>query len=554
MNEQSEISSSSKEINSQNNYKYDKYGFIQVDSIEDLLYDKFNCYMNNKNNEFNSITSKRKIKRTFGINNTRNKDKSMKLVLNINNKEKKIYKINPFESKSIDSIKNNINKESNNNINKNNNFIKNKKNEILINNKGENETSKKNNRYDNYTNNNNNINENGQFTFRNEEKKNNSKNNDNNIKKINKNKNLIKSQDFPYREESEKNKPKNNDIKGISKLKITNKNDIFFSQPVVSPCVMSKIHKNAKTSILSPNKNKNNYTKKSILTWPNSTLCYFNRSNKIINVNIHIPQHNPVNKRYFCTKQIISDNHKAKDNSNNIIIKIINPKHSPYKYSKIDVKTSTLGNKGTSKAKSFLFKLKDNNKQKKVKIKNISPIKNHRTLKNLSRSKCLKNKEIVNAMNHSNNKEKNNKIKAKSKSKSKSKSKAKSKSKSKSKQKEKEIKPECISLNRRRKFGDKIYKNIMKKNKENSFNNGFRISIKTKFSNNVYNKYRRFIGNKEESNNDENDIYNNKYPLIRKIYGENNKNKSTSFVNEEAHYKNNNNRNELFPAINSYFH
>ena len=31
MNEQSEISSSSKEINSQNNYKYDKYGFIQVD-------------------------------------------------------------------------------------------------------------------------------------------------------------------------------------------------------------------------------------------------------------------------------------------------------------------------------------------------------------------------------------------------------------------------------------------------------------------------------------------------------------------------------------------
>ena len=294
---------------------------------------------------------------------------------------------------------------------------------------------------------------------------------------------------------------------------------------MVSPCVMSKIHKNAKTSILSPNKNKINHTKKSMLTWPNSTLCYFNRSNKIINVNIHISQQNPVNKLYFCTKQIISDNHKAKDNSNNIIIKIINPKHSPYKYSKIDVKTSTLDNKGTSKAKSFLFKLKDNNKQKKVKIKNISPIKNHRILKNLSRSKCLKNKEIVNAINLSTNKEKNNKIKAKSKSKSKSKSKAKSKSKSKSKQKEKEIKPECISLNRRRKFGDKIYKNIMKKNKENSFNNGFRISIKTKFSNNVYNKYRRFIGNKEENNNDENDIYNNKYPLIKKIYGENNKNK-----------------------------
>ena len=37
MNEQSESSSSSLQVNSQNNYKYDEYGFIQVNSIEDLL-------------------------------------------------------------------------------------------------------------------------------------------------------------------------------------------------------------------------------------------------------------------------------------------------------------------------------------------------------------------------------------------------------------------------------------------------------------------------------------------------------------------------------------
>ena len=48
MNEQSESSSSSLQVNSQNNYKYDEYGFIQVNSIEDLLYDKFNNHMENR--------------------------------------------------------------------------------------------------------------------------------------------------------------------------------------------------------------------------------------------------------------------------------------------------------------------------------------------------------------------------------------------------------------------------------------------------------------------------------------------------------------------------
>ena len=29
------------------NYKYDEYGFLKVNSLEDLLYDKFNKYMEN---------------------------------------------------------------------------------------------------------------------------------------------------------------------------------------------------------------------------------------------------------------------------------------------------------------------------------------------------------------------------------------------------------------------------------------------------------------------------------------------------------------------------
>ena len=31
----------------QYNYKYDEYGFLKVNSLEDLLYDKFNKYMEN---------------------------------------------------------------------------------------------------------------------------------------------------------------------------------------------------------------------------------------------------------------------------------------------------------------------------------------------------------------------------------------------------------------------------------------------------------------------------------------------------------------------------
>ena len=134
MNEQSESESSSVQVNSQNNYKYDKYGFVLVNSIEDLLYDKFNYYTGkeldiiknkkgkNDNGNINRNYINNPIKR--GKRTKENIDKSMKIVLNINNKEKKIFKINPNDSKSIDTmtINDKDTDSRNNRTNKNNKY------------------------------------------------------------------------------------------------------------------------------------------------------------------------------------------------------------------------------------------------------------------------------------------------------------------------------------------------------------------------------------------------------------------------------------------------
>ena len=152
MNEESE--SSSLQVNSQNNYKYDKYGFVLVNSIEDLLYDRFNYYTGKeldikKNKKEKKDTGKIVNSNRNFINNPikrgkrdkENIDKYMKIVLNINNKEKKVFKINPNDSKSIDTITINDkeadlrNYKANKNINNNKyynkkekNFYKNKEN------------------------------------------------------------------------------------------------------------------------------------------------------------------------------------------------------------------------------------------------------------------------------------------------------------------------------------------------------------------------------------------------------------------------------------------
>jgi hypothetical protein len=274
---------------------------------------------------------------------------------------------------------------------------------------------------------------------------------------------------------------------------------------------------------------------------------------------------NVTNKNYFCTKQIVDSNNikniqtkrlsnsSVNKDSSNIIIKIVNPENSPFKYGKINIRTGS-GHKSNSKNKSYIFKIRGN-RDKKNGIKKIL-FKNNSAL---SRSKCLKNKEIRSALN----------IK-------------KLKSKSKHKKKEK-MSPECITLKRRRRFGDKIYKKIMKK--KALFNpQEYKISIKTKFRNNLLDNYKMFKNNdkKEEEkimrNNSMNrfDLKNNNkillYPYIKKtVNDENFKNRSIPLISDQKsfsnfntigkynlHYNNikinNNNDFQNFPAINSYFH
>ena len=575
MNEQSESSSSSIQVNSRNNYKYDKYGFVLVNSIEDLLYDKFNDQ--DKKEKKENKTQKTKKHNRNHYNSGRNyqnlfknrDDKTVKIVLNINNKEKKEFKINPNDSRSIESMTIKEKETDTKNDNKIKNIIKEK-------------TNKRSNKKDNE------IKENSdddEFTFCEEE----------NEKGINKKKKINKDGVNSQGEEEEENENDLNEtdinrkklgMKSLKQIK-TKKKFYHYSQPILSPCYMTKIRKmnhNIKQAIPKGNrtfitktyendkKEKEKKNKKLILTWPNSSICYFNRSNKIINVNIHIPLQNVTNKNYFCTKEIIDSNKikllkrdsksisDANKEPSNIIIKIVNPDVSSYRYGKINIKTGSDKN-SKSKNKSYVFKIKQT--KGKNNLKNIL----FNSKDPLTRSKCLKNKEIIKAL--------------------------KKKKKSKSKKKKEKKSPECITLKRRRKFGDKIYKKIMKK-KAQFPPPEYQISIKTKFKNNPMDNYRSIEVKKEDEklirnhsinkydslNKNNNNII---YPSIRKMmYDENTKNKSISYIKDQKfnfnshnfgsnynnftnngnfNYNNNNNLNynyndnsQNFPAINSYFH
>jgi hypothetical protein len=234
------------------------------------------------------------------------------------------------------------------------------------------------------------------------------------------------------------------------------------NEPDVSQ-IIPKTNRTFFTKTYDTNKKKN---RTKILTWPNSTLCYFYKNNKIIHMNIQIPLQNVINKNYFCTKQITHTNEKnlvpktpVSPVSPNVVIKIINPENSPYKYGKINIKARS-GKNSNSIQKTYLFKIRENKKNK-----NILSDK-------LSKSNCFRNVEIIKALN-------------------------KKTKKSKSKKKKEIISPECIALKRRKKFGDKIYKKIMQKN-SSVYPSEYKISIKTKFRNNVLNNKRKLELEKEE--------------------------------------------------------
>ncbi len=559
MNEESE--SSSIQANSQNNYKYDKYGFVLVNSIEDLLYDKFNYYTGkeldiiknkkgkNDNGNINRNYINNPIKR--GKRTKENIDKSMKIVLNINNKEKKIFKINPNDSKSIDTMTiNDKDTDSRNNRTNKNNKYYNKKDK------------------------------NDKFLYSGEEdEKNDNIDNIKKMKKMLKNKNSKRPSDSQYLEnisETEDEFNNYNDRKDTKKLSPKNmkknntktKNNFCHCLPVLYPCVISKnrkmnpnikeIPKINREFITKEYENENrNERNKKIMSWPNSTICYFNRSNKIINVNIQIPMQSIINKNYFCTKQIINPNNPNNTNNintigqkrlskdasqNEVIIKILNPEKSPFKYGIINIKARSEKNLN-SKDKKYVFKIRGK-KDKKNKIK-------HNLFKNkssLSRIKCLKNEEIRNALN-------------KKKSKSKSKSNI-------------VIEKECPKFNTLKcnKKQSKLTKKLVRK-KNSAYPKEYRISIKTLFRNNLLNNQVKPKIEKEEEklirNNSMNKFNKNMiYPYIRRDSNfENNKNKSLSYINKQKErysaYRNqskynpnlfNKNYDKMFPAINSYFH
>ena len=550
--------SNNSQINSQNNYKYDQYGFVLVNTIEDLLYDRFN---NNMENDYNDINNKKDKKYNGNCNNLmrncksidinkkakKHNDKSMRLVLKINNKDRKAFKIYPNDSRSIESItlkekesdiKNNYTKESS----------RKKKDLKKYRKKDDNKKNSKKKIKRVFDNNNEN---NDEFTFNEEENEEDSYNNKTKRKKImTKKKTRKKETESPLEDEEEE---ESDDEEEESDTEINRKKKLgIISRPILSQCIMTKTRMSeSENSLVIPKANMNFITKTyensgkkkraKILTWPNSTLCYFYKNNKIIHMNIQIPLHNVKNKNYFCTKQITDTNDKLllpkTPVSPNVVIKIINPENSPYKYGKINIKARS-GKDSSPIQKTYLFKIRGNKPKKNT----ISDCQDK-----LSKSNCFKNVEIIKALNE--------------------------KKKSKSKKKKEIISPECIALKRRRKFGDKIYKKMMQK----VYPAEYKISIRTKFRNNVLNNKRLLESKKEEEKflvkNNSMNAYNNiktnknikniKYPSIRRmILDENNKNKIPSFIKDPkfnfsfqtlGRY-NSNNISQNFPAINSYFH
>jgi len=139
----------SEEINSKNNYIYDGYGFLLVNSVEDLLYDKFNdCMENfidvqqNKNNKkketeknksnfnikYQSNSSKRKMGIYMNYNNNINKlknyhkDKSRSMIMGLTKEKNNLLKNNkiPSSCDKNDYINSKNNNSNNSIINKDN--------------------------------------------------------------------------------------------------------------------------------------------------------------------------------------------------------------------------------------------------------------------------------------------------------------------------------------------------------------------------------------------------------------------------------------------------
>jgi len=384
-----EYESDSEIINSKNNYKFDNYGIVMADSIEDLLYDKYyytkkrkKNYSNSSNkessesvkkengsnednikneidkqkennlndsdndnninkekekeNKMNEIEKNKgknlKIMRCkdFEIKNTNNNDKNkkIKIIFNVNNKEKKEIEINPFDTNLIKNV--NI-KAKDRDLN-NKNEYKNVKNNREIENKGvKNNIESKNKKSLFYNEKINNKDKDIKKRFSIDKmklKKYNSKNEllkiDSKGKEYTSNiRNAIKNKNMKENTKNENNHIIKLNVNLIKKKK--NKKYLIHNIPISSQCYIEKIRKNKNVlfhkaipklnrvfitkSYIKKERDTNNKIKtknKNILNIPNSSMCYFTKKFRIINIYSHIPLQNVVNNFYFSTKEIIN--------------------------------------------------------------------------------------------------------------------------------------------------------------------------------------------------------------------------------------------------------
>ena len=316
-------------------------------------------------------------------------------------------------------------------------------------------------------------------------------------------------------------------------IKKNKKNSL--NKPHISACYITKIRKDNNFIIrfqkiipkkkrvfiskkYSTIKKKSNRKNKKLLVPPKSTICYFQKNNKIINIKTHSIFQTVVNAHFFVTKELIKN---KKENNIHIINKKVIEKNTT-RLKTNNMSTNISVKLENHKKQSFLFNKNDKNNLQTsryeiscsdINKKNNSnqviypPIEKKEKLNESKYEKnigcIIKNHMIREALNKSNKKKKSIKII--------------------------KLKP-------------KPEKQIFSQtNTEKKLSKEYKIPIKNKFKNNMMNNYKMFDLLR---NNGKNTIF----PIKRKIYSEKNKNKSMSYIKEQ-NYENY----LFFPAIDSYF-
>ena len=578
--------SNSEEINSENNYKFDNYGIVMADSIEDLLYDKYNIrnhgYKNNNINDNESFSDYSESDNINSDNNSKD-NKYNENQTKINNKE---FNNNKYKVRNYNENINSEQKYKNSNYNGFKNGKKNNSNE-------------------------------------NNNEKNKNFNNINQIK-------VIKGKDLQIIN-NDINKPKNEEIKIILNLKDKKENYLGMNFNKNNRHNLNNYKNIKKFHLKYPSEtykiNYINYNKlvpkekgiyiskihtkrskssnKKVISLPISSSCHFLKQNKIIKIKNNTPLKAVRNNLYFSTKEIYFNiEHKEKqkskekskektkektkekhkkvyirkidseklkqkkkltygqssknkrkgdsvcteiditkyNNSPNIVIKIFkNPANLSYKKGVIDIERNSSNNIGKSKScqKIIYINLDDkkkiplNKSRKKIKkIKNIFSNNRYENKKENTELPLLKNKEIISALNINSKNRLNHNF-------------------------------DLAPLNKRKKFSEKIYRNMrisskkMCKSEKNIKNKLLSMNINMKNKNiNQKNEEKKLGTNNNKKNNSKIDrlIKSSLFPKTNKEI--NRKNiviKRQNNIKYSPMNKYSNFTSIEFPAIDSYF-